>query len=79
MLLTPNSQGIVWWSISVRIKLNKEFWEKTDRPDLLELDESDESVKQVFCDQFDEVPNFLHLTDVFNDSRVISTTYLERD
>ena len=59
--------------------MNKEFWEKTDGPDLLELAESEETVKLVFNDQFDEVQNFLHLSDVFKDSRDISTTYLGTD
>ena len=52
---------------------------KTDGPDLLELAESEETVKLVFNDQFDEVQNFLHLSDVFKDSRDISTTYLGTD
>ena len=52
---------------------------KTDGPDLLELAESEETVKLVFSDQFDEVQNFLHLSDVFKDSRDISTTYLGTD
>ena len=52
---------------------------KTDEPNLLELAESEEAVKVVFTDQFDEVQNFLHLSDVFKDSRDISTTYLGTD
>ena len=39
----------------------------------------DKSVKEVFCDQFEEVQNFLHLSDAFNDARDVSTTYLGTD
>ena len=45
----------------------------------MKLAESNETVKLVFNDQFDEVQNFLHLSDVFKDSRDISTTYLGTD
>ena len=60
-------------------KIEQGILGKTDGPDLLELAESEETVKLVFNDQFDEVQNFLHLSDVFKDSRDISTTYLGTD
>ena len=36
-------------------------------------------MSEIFCDQFEEVQNFLHLSDAFNDARDVSTTYLGTD
>ena len=75
----PNQSGNELVFSKCEDKIEQEILGKTDRPDLLALAESDESVKKVFCDQFEDVQNLLHLSDVFKDSRDISTTYLGTD
>ena len=53
--------------------------DKVAKPELVDMSIGDNSVKEVFCDQFEEVQNFLHLSDAFNDARDVSTTYLGTD
>ena len=60
-------------------KIEQGILDKVAKPELVDMSVEDKSVKEVFCDQFEEVQNFLHLSDAFNDARDVSTTYLGTD
>ena len=60
-------------------KIEQGILDKVAKPELVDMSVGENSVKEVFCDQFEEVQNFLHLSDAFNDARDVSTTYLGTD
>ena len=60
-------------------KIEQGILDKVAKPELVDMSVGDKSVKEVFCDQFEEVQNFLHLSDAFNDAKDVSTTYLGTD
>ena len=60
-------------------KIEQGILDKVAKPELVDMSVEDKSVKEVFCDQFEEVQNFLHLSGAFNDARDVSTTYLGTD
>ena len=60
-------------------KIEQGILDKVAKPGLVDMSVGDKSVKEMFCDQFEEVQNFLHLSDAFNDARDVSTTYLGTD
>ena len=60
-------------------KIEQGILDKVAKPELVDMSVEDNSVKEIFCDQFEEVQNLLHLSDAFNDARDVSTTYLGTD
>ena len=60
-------------------KIEQGILNKIEKPELVNMSVEDNSVREMFCDQFEEVQNFLHLSDSFNDARDVSTTYLGTD
>ena len=60
-------------------KIEQGILNKIEKPELVDMSVEDNSVRERFCDQFEEVQNFLHLSDSLNDARDVSTTYLGTD
>ena len=51
-------------------KVEQGILNKVEKPELVDMSVGDSSVREMFCDQFEEVQNFLHLSDTFNDARM---------
>ena len=60
-------------------KIEQGILNKVEKPELVDMSVGDSSVREMFCDQFEGVQNFLRLSDTFNDARDVSTTYLGTD
>ena len=57
-------------------KIESQIVGKMENPKLLSLEGESEMVKDTFNDRFEDVIHYLHATEMFIDSRDISTTYL---
>ena len=60
-------------------KIEQGILNKVVKPELVDMSVGDSSVRDMFCDQFEEVQIFLHLSDAFSDAWDVSTTYLGTD
>ena len=65
---TPDRQRIVRVYSKCEDKIEQGILDKVAKPELVDMFVGDKSIKEVFCDQFEEVQNFLHLSDAFNDA-----------
>ena len=57
-------------------KVENEILNRIENPENLSLQGENGTIKETFCDQFEDVIHHLHVIEKFIDSRDISTTYL---
>ncbi|MCG8626241.1 MAG: hypothetical protein MJE68_30115, partial [Proteobacteria bacterium] len=57
-------------------KMEKQILNRIETPKLMHLEGESIVVNETFCDRFEDVIHHLHVTEKFNDSRDIATTYL---